>query len=344
MVGGEMNIVSYNDMVTRLVLLIWLTLHSMGARGFSRASVRRTCVSSSSSSALLQSSAPSPSSPASSTTTSVINTTTTTLITRSEIRSLFHLLADESILYDPSRGTCCRSRCSGCTYIDPWSGNFIFDEYVASTLDNSSRRDDDGEYVGGWIAPYVTIDFGERAHTSAWGRALFLKMMEGEKPPRKEVERRRFESLLGVATAAVGSSSLNVVSSLALQSLWNILSPSVGYPKLSKVDVTQAIKGMEGSDYTMGGAVNFATFEKSIIIAAERIVNGHLDDTNGIANPTGSTMDYDSMSKEELMEECATRGMRSTFPKMKRIIIEELRFFDANGRQGKRHPVKNTLS
>jgi hypothetical protein len=29
---------------------------------------------------------------------------------------------------------------------------------------------------------------------------------------------------------------------------------------------------------------------------------------------------------------------------MKRIIIEELRFFDANGRQGKRHPVKNTLS
>ena len=333
------------DMVTRPVLLIWLTLHSMGARGFfPQASVRRTCVFSSfSSSALLQSSVPSPSSP--STTTSV-NTTTTTLITRSEIRALFHLLADESILYDPSRGTCCRSRCSGCTYIDPWSGNFIFDEYnIASTLDNGSRRDDDGEYVGGWIAPYVTIDFGERAHTSAWGRALFLKMMEGEKPPRKEVERQRFESLLGVATTAVGSSSLNVVSSLALQSLWNILSPSVGYPKLSKVDITQAIKGMEGSDYAMGGAVNFATFEKSIIIAAERIVNGHyLDDTNGIANPPGSTMDYDSMTKEELLEECATRGMRSTFPKMKRIIIEELRFFDANGRQGKRHPVKNTLS
>jgi hypothetical protein len=29
---------------------------------------------------------------------------------------------------------------------------------------------------------------------------------------------------------------------------------------------------------------------------------------------------------------------------MKRIIIEELRFYDAHGRQGKRHPVKNTLS
>lgn len=305
----------------------------MGAQGF-QASIRRTCVLSFSSSALLQSFVPSPSSPASSTTTS--ENTTTTLITRSEIRALFRLLADESILYDPSRGTCCRSACSGCTYIDPWSGNFIFDEYIASTLDNSCR-DDDGEYVGGWIAPYVTIDFGERAHTSTWGRALFLKMMEGEKPPRKEVERQQFESLLGVATT-VGSSSLNVVSSLALQSLWNVLSPSVGYPKLSKVDITQAIKGMEGM-----GAVNFATFERSIIIAAERIVNGHLDNTN-VAINAESTMDYDSMSKEKLLEECTTRGMRSTFPKMKRIIIEELRFYDANGRQGKRHPVKNTLS
>jgi hypothetical protein len=50
------------------------------------------------------------------------------------------------------------------------------------------------------------------------------------------------------------------------------------------------------------------------------------------------------MSKDELLEECLSRGMSTTFPKMKRIIIEELRFFDANGRQGKRHPVKNTLS
>jgi hypothetical protein len=169
-------------------------------------------------------------------------------------------------------------------------------------------------------------------------------MMEGEKPPRKEVERERLELLLGVATTSdVGLSSLNIVSSLALQSLWNILSPSVGYPKLSKVDITQAIKGMEGSDYSMGGAVNFATFEKSIIIAAERIVNGHLDDSNDFVN-AGSMMDYDSMTKEELLEECTTRGMRTSFPKLKRIIIEELRFYDANGRQGKRHPVKNTLS
>ena len=332
-------------MVTILLLLIWLTLHSMGALGFQAASARITSRSSSasssfSSSALLQASVPSPSS----TTTSENITTTTTLIPRSEIRSLFHLLADDAILYDPSRGTCCRSRCSGCTYLDPWSGNFLFEEYIASSTLDDNCLDENGEYVGGWIAPYVTINFGERAHTSTWGRTLFLTMMEGEKPPRKEVERERLESLLGVATTSdVGSLSSNIVSSLALQSLWNILSPSVGYPKLSKVDITQAIKGMEGSDYSMGGAVNFATFEKSIIIAAERIVNGHLDDSNDFVN-AGSMMDYDSMTKEELLEECTTRGMRTSFPKIKRIIIEELRFYDANGRQGKRHPVKNTLS
>jgi len=28
----------------------------------------------------------------------------------------------------------------------------------------------------------------------------------------------------------------------------------------------------------------------------------------------------------------------------KRFMIEELRFYDEHGRQGKRHPVKNTLS
>ena len=69
--------------------------------------------------------------------------------------------------------------------MDPWSGTFLFEEYTAA----SDCRDDDGEYVGGWLAPYVTIDFGGRAHTSTWGRVLFLQMMEGEKPPRKVVER-----------------------------------------------------------------------------------------------------------------------------------------------------------
>ncbi len=50
------------------------------------------------------------------------------------------------------------------------------------------------------------------------------------------------------------------------------------------------------------------------------------------------------MDKEELLAECASRGMTTSFPKMKRIIIKELRFYDAHSRQGKRHPVKNTLS
>ena len=89
--------------------------------------------------------------------------------------------------------------------------------------------------------------------------------------------------------------------------------------------------------------MGYEAFERSIGIAAKRIVNGDFGDTNGVGGVVLS-MDYDSMNKEELLEECITRGMRCSFPKMKRIIIEELRFYDANGRQGKRHPVKNTLS
>ncbi|KAL3789395.1 hypothetical protein ACHAW5_010190 [Stephanodiscus triporus] len=56
-----------------------------------------------------------------------------------------------------------------------------------------------------------------------------------------------------------------------------------------------------------------------------------------------TTSDYDSMDKEELLEVCASRGMTTSFPKMKTIIIEELRYYDANGRQGKRHPVEEYL-
>ncbi len=51
------------------------------------------------------------------------------------------------------------------------------------------------------------------------------------------------------------------------------------------------------------------------------------------------------MDNDELLAECPSRGMTTSLPKMKkRIIIEELRFYNAHGRQGKRHPVKNTLS
>ena len=84
------------------------------------------------------------------------------------------------------------------------------------------------------------------------------------------------------------------------------------------------------------------TFATNLVAAGEQIqqLGGISDDGEDGSN----TVDYDSMEKEELLDLCVERGMKTSFPKMKRIIIEELRFFDANGRQGKRHPVKNTLS
>jgi hypothetical protein len=250
---------------------------------------------------------------------------TTDQITDTEVETLFNLLADSTILYDPSRGTCCRNRCSGCTYLDP-DGNFLFDEYTTN---------DDEDNNQGWLAPYVTVDFGERIQTSKWSTLLFPSVSEAAAEKKKEVERKEFTTLLEQQL----SSS---VSPLAIQSLWNTLSPSVGYPRLTSTEIIRAIKGMEGSKSEMGGAVTFETFAKSLVAAGEQIqqLGGISDDGDDGSN----TVDYDAMDKEELLDLCVERGMRTNFPKMKRIIIEELRFFDANGRQGKRHPVKNTLS
>ena len=100
---------------------------------------------------------------------------------------------------------------------------------------------------------------------------------------------------------------------------------------------------MEGAKSEMGGAVTFATFAKNLLAAGDQIQQrGGISDDGDDGSTT--TVDYDAMEKEELLDLCVERGMKTNFPKMKRIIIEELRFFDANGRQGKRHPVKNTLS
>lgn len=240
-------------------------------------------------------------------------------LSASELQTLFRLLSDATILFDPSRGTCCRNKCSGCNFLDPINGNFIYDEY---TID-----DDCSDKIGGWLAPYVKVDFGERVHVSRWSQRLFPSSTQ----PPSEIERDELAVLLGEPT----------LSPLALLSLWNVISPSAGYPRLSSTEITRAIQGIEGSKYEMGGAVDYSAFETNMRSAAQKIVQfGGIDKL--CENDT--TLDYDSLSKEELLEECVSRGMSTAFPKMKRIIIEELRFYDANGRQGKRHPVKNTLS
>ncbi|KAL7508680.1 hypothetical protein ACHAXN_005772 [Cyclotella atomus] len=217
-----------------------------------------------------------------------------------EISTLFNILRDTSILYDPSRGTCCRNKCSGCTYLDS-DGNFAYDEFTSN------------EENGGWIAPYTKVDFGEKIHESAWGKLLFGN--------NNEIEKNDLSYILLEAD----------VSNEAMDALWVTISPSIGYPRLKTNEVIRAIKGIEGSNANMGGAVDYASFHKAMLSSAS------LGDVVAI-------IVYDAMEKEELLALCLERGMKTNFPKMKRIIIEELRFFDANGRQGKRHPTKNTLS
>jgi len=264
---------------------------------------------------------------------SASTSSTTDTLTDTEVQTLFNLLADSTILYDPSRGTCCRNRCSGCTYLDP-AGNFLFDEY---TTNNTSEEDSRG-----WLAPYVNVDFGECIQTSKWSTLLFPPASSDDSDDakaakkKKEVERKEFTTLLEQQLSSSSS-----VSPLAIQALWNTLSPSVGYPRLTSTEIIRAIKGMEGAKSEMGGAVTYDTFAKNLLAAGDQIQQlGGLSDGDDESN----VVDYDAMEKEELLGLCVERGMKTNFPKMKRIIIEELRFFDANGRQGKRHPVKNTLS
>ncbi len=112
---------------------------------------------------------------------------------------------------------------------------------------------------------------------------------------------------------------------------------------MSPNEITRAIGGMEGSLYERGGAAEYDAFERGMADAADRIIRSS-DGTAEGGGTAATAPDYDSMGKDELLAECASRGMTMSFPKMKRIIIEELRFHDAHSRQGKRHPVKNTLS
>ena len=151
-------------------------------------------------------------------------------MTRREIRSLFRLLSDGTVLRDPSGGTCCRNGCSGCAYyVDGANGGFAYDEFV-----DPDRREDDDDYdeedydaddddydddllpIGGWLAPYAVADFGDRVHPSSWGRILFpddddddddcVDVGEEDRRERnrggEKLERGRFPSLASTTRTA----------------------------------------------------------------------------------------------------------------------------------------------
>jgi hypothetical protein len=287
-------------------------------------------------------------------------------LTTYEIRSLFRLLSDDKIYHDPSRGTCCRNGCSGCNYLDPVSGEFVYEVYNSDAVDVDDDDESDAN-ARGWIAPYYDLVVDGTSdtvvHASSWGRILFppetttttsSSTTTTSTDRRMAVEWDIFPSLILSASSKVMEGRRErdddefVPSPLALKSLWHVLSPALGYPRVSSNDVSSSIRGMAGSDYAMGGAVNYASFERCMIDASDRLLRSSADveggeGSGGDDGVATTALDYDDMDKDELLALCATRDMNTSFPKMKRIIIEELRFYDAHGRQGKRHPVKNTL-
>ena len=114
--------------------------------------------------------------------TATTATTVTSPLSESEIASLFRLLSDDMLLHDPSRGTCCRNRCSGCAYLHPTSGDFACEEYTAAGGGTDDPR------PGGWLAPYVVADFGNCVHASWWGSGSPERPM---RPTRTGIRRWR---------------------------------------------------------------------------------------------------------------------------------------------------------
>jgi hypothetical protein len=82
---------------------------------------------------------------------------------------------------------------------------------------------------------------------------------------------------------------------------------------------------MEGSSYQKGGVANFKAFKRGMIGAAEHIVRpgmGARHGGDGGGGAATTALDYDLMDKDKLLAECGSRGMTTSFPKMKRIIID----------------------
>mmetsp|Transcript_28013 Transcript_28013/g.39384 ORF Transcript_28013/g.39384 Transcript_28013/m.39384 type:complete len:300 (+) Transcript_28013:120-1019(+) len=252
--------------------------------------------------------------------------TTATLIPTSEAHTLFAALGDSELFLDPSKGTCCRSSCSGCQFMLE-DGAFRYDEYLAP----------DGVDAM-WLAPYAVSTAKPEPVTSKWA-SILIGITD-------KVKRDDFEGLVQEACKSVSKKTLliddettieaqdNIPSKNAIDALWNVLSPVPGSPELSSTDIARGIRGIDGGDSSRGGAVSCVAFEKALQEAGAKLAQGGDEE---------AFVDYEAMDKDQLKEIVNERGMVRV-PGMKKLMIEELRFFDANGRQGKRHPTKHTLS
>jgi hypothetical protein len=234
-----------------------------------------------------------------------------------EAATLFARLADDYILLDPSGGTCCRSGCSSCSWMDEETGEFLAEE---------RRAELDG--VAMWMAPYTLSEVGEgKSHAARWAATLF-----GES---STVTRAEFDAKLGVPSAASrtvldGADAVEVPagatpSTAALDALWTALAANA--PTLSADGTASAARALHKKGVTLGD------FRKQVAATAELIEEKGLP----------AVVDYDAMDTADLKALVKERKLKMV-PPMRRMIIEDLRFYDMHGRQGKRHPATKKLS
>ena len=112
----------------------------------------------------------------------------------------------------------------------------------------------------------------------------------------------------------------------AISALWYALA-SPGSPVLAKTEV--AVQWQVLADSDSAGAVVFSRFADAVAKGAAIAEAAGGDDESEV-------VDYESQEVQELLALCAEREMVN-LPPMKRLIIEELRFYDEHGRQGKRN-------
>ena len=99
----------------------------------------------------------------------------------------------------------------------------------------------------------------------------------------------------------------------------------------------QGSSGGSGGSGSSAEVVSFPGFRAALhAAAAEAAEAAEASGEDGAAEGGGEFVDYESMETPALVAMCTERGITSP-PPMKRLIIEELRFFDEHGRPGKRN-------
>ncbi len=170
-------------------------------------------------------------------------------------------------------------------------------------------------------------------------------------PPARRSSRSRGSSSCSSSSSGGGSGgegSGTEAPAALKDALWLTLGTRSA-PVLSRSAVAQRFSAIAvGGGPAAGGkarVVPYAAFRTALLKAANEVAKAAAKEGAGGGSSSASeveAVDYEGMETVDLMAKCAERGITSP-PPMKRLIIEELRFFDENGRPGKRNKVTRQL-